>query len=194
MKMATTVTGTTAESQLTTDGTPSQKVDMIDEAAVLLLAGSIFAPYEAVAARLRAAAPGTTLPVYRGSTRVGCDDRRRVGAGEHPDARTTDQRPAHQNHTRAAGGSAATGRRSLGRRGGPAAPRERPGAEPGCRAGRRCVGLGAPRHRRASRRRTGQDSRKWVLAGGNDLEAGRCRRQTAAGPRARRRVGPDRSR
>jgi pimeloyl-ACP methyl ester carboxylesterase len=63
-KLATTVTGTTAESQLTTGGTPSQKVDMIDEAAVLLLAGSIFAPYEAVAARLRAAAPGATLPVY----------------------------------------------------------------------------------------------------------------------------------
>jgi hypothetical protein len=64
IKMATTVTGTTAESQLTTNGTPSQKVDTIDEAAVVLLAGSIFAPYEAVAARLRAAAPGDRLPVY----------------------------------------------------------------------------------------------------------------------------------
>ena len=30
----------------------------------MLLAGSIFAPYEAVAARLKAAASGTTLPVY----------------------------------------------------------------------------------------------------------------------------------
>jgi pimeloyl-ACP methyl ester carboxylesterase len=64
IKMATTVTGTTAESQLTTNGTPSQKSDTIDEAAVLLLPGAIFAPYEAVAARLRAAAPGATLPVY----------------------------------------------------------------------------------------------------------------------------------
>jgi pimeloyl-ACP methyl ester carboxylesterase len=64
IKMLTTVTGTTAESELTTNGTPAQKVDMIDEAAVLLLAGSIFAPYEAVAARLKAAAPGTTFPVY----------------------------------------------------------------------------------------------------------------------------------
>jgi len=64
MKMLTNVTGTTAESELTTSGTPAQKVDTIDEAAVLLLPGSIFAPYEAVAARLKAAAPGTTLPVY----------------------------------------------------------------------------------------------------------------------------------
>ena len=64
IKMLTTVTGTTAESELTTNGTPAQKVDTIDEAAVLLLAGSIFAPYEAVAARLKAAAPGTRLPVY----------------------------------------------------------------------------------------------------------------------------------
>ena len=64
IKMATTATGTTAESQLTTNGTPSQKSDTIDEAAVLLLPGAIFAPYEAVAARLRAAAPGATLPVY----------------------------------------------------------------------------------------------------------------------------------
>jgi len=67
IKMLTTVTGTTAESEVTTNGTPAQKVDMIDEAAVLLLAGSIFAPYEAVAARLKAAAPGTTLPVYAAS-------------------------------------------------------------------------------------------------------------------------------
>ena len=51
IKMLTTVTGTTAENEVTTNGTPAQKVDMIDEAAVLLLAGSFFAPYEAVAAR-----------------------------------------------------------------------------------------------------------------------------------------------
>ena len=64
IKMSTTVTGTTAASELTTNGTPAQNVDVIDEGAVLLLAGSIFAPYEAVAARLKAAAPGATLPVY----------------------------------------------------------------------------------------------------------------------------------
>ena len=64
IKMSTTVTGTTATSELIANGTPTQKVDMIDETAVVLLAGSIFAPYEAVAARLNAAAPGTTLPVY----------------------------------------------------------------------------------------------------------------------------------
>lgn len=64
IKMLTTVTGTTAESQVTTNGAPPQKVDMIDEAAVLLLAGPVFAPYEAVAARLRAAAAGARLPVY----------------------------------------------------------------------------------------------------------------------------------
>src|SRR5688572_222762 len=64
IKMLTTVTGTTAASQVTTNGAPPQKVDMIDEAAVLLLAGPVFAPYEAVAARLRTAAAGARLPVY----------------------------------------------------------------------------------------------------------------------------------
>ena len=64
MKLMTQVTGTTADSEVTTNGTSAHKVDMIDEAAVLLVAGPFFAPYEAVAARLQTAAPGTTLPVY----------------------------------------------------------------------------------------------------------------------------------
>jgi pimeloyl-ACP methyl ester carboxylesterase len=64
LKMLTTVTGTTAESELTTNGTAAQKVDTLEESAVLLLPGSIFAPYEAVAVRLKAAAPGTRLPVH----------------------------------------------------------------------------------------------------------------------------------
>ena len=64
IKMLTTITGTTAETEVATSGTPAQEVDMIDQAAVMILAGPVFAPYEAVAARLRAAAPGATLPVY----------------------------------------------------------------------------------------------------------------------------------
>lgn len=64
MKLSTEVAGTTATNELTANGTPTPSSDTIDEGAVLLLAGPFFAPYEALAARLQSAPPGSTLPVY----------------------------------------------------------------------------------------------------------------------------------
>jgi pimeloyl-ACP methyl ester carboxylesterase len=61
----TVVEGTTATTNVAVEGRPAtQKADTIDPAAVLLLPTSFFAPYEALAARFRNAAPGTEIPVY----------------------------------------------------------------------------------------------------------------------------------
>jgi pimeloyl-ACP methyl ester carboxylesterase len=59
------VEGTTATTNVVVDGRPAtQKTDTIDPAAVLILPTPFFAPYEALAARFRNAAPGTEIPVY----------------------------------------------------------------------------------------------------------------------------------
>jgi pimeloyl-ACP methyl ester carboxylesterase len=60
----TTVQGTTATTDISTGGQTAQKSDSIDAAALLILPGSFFGPYEALAARLRSATPGTTIPLY----------------------------------------------------------------------------------------------------------------------------------
>jgi len=60
----TTVQGTTATSAISTGGQTTEKTDTIDAAAVLILPGGFFSPYEALAARLRSAAPGTDIPIY----------------------------------------------------------------------------------------------------------------------------------
>src|SRR3954454_1406707 len=60
----TVVEGTTAKSDITTAGQPQQKTDTIDANAILLLPSSFFGPYEALAVRLRTAAPGTDIPIY----------------------------------------------------------------------------------------------------------------------------------
>jgi uncharacterized protein len=60
----TTVQGTTATSAISTGGQTTQKTDTIDAAALLILPGGFFAPYEAIAARLRSAAPGTEIAIY----------------------------------------------------------------------------------------------------------------------------------
>ena len=61
----TTVTGTIARSDAIVGvSAPEAKTDTINPASVLLLPGPFFAPYEAVAARLKTAASGTTLPAY----------------------------------------------------------------------------------------------------------------------------------
>jgi hypothetical protein len=60
----TTVQGTTATSTISTGGQTTEKTDTIDAAAVLILPGGFFSPYEALAARLRSAAPGTDIPIY----------------------------------------------------------------------------------------------------------------------------------
>jgi pimeloyl-ACP methyl ester carboxylesterase len=61
--LRTTVTGTSASNDITTGTTGSGQVHTIDEAA-LLLPNLVFAPYEALSARLRDAPPGATLPAY----------------------------------------------------------------------------------------------------------------------------------
>ncbi len=64
--LATTVAGTTASSELA--GAPGtervRRTDTIDPAAILM-PNPFVAPYEAVAARLRTAAPGTSLSLYQ---------------------------------------------------------------------------------------------------------------------------------
>jgi pimeloyl-ACP methyl ester carboxylesterase len=60
----TTVQGTTATSEMTSGTQKSQKSDTIDGNALLILPNSFFGPYEALAARLRTAAPGTEIPIY----------------------------------------------------------------------------------------------------------------------------------
>jgi pimeloyl-ACP methyl ester carboxylesterase len=60
----TVVEGTTAKSDVTLAGQTTQKSDTIDPGALLLLPTNFFAPYEALAVRLRTAGPGTDIPVY----------------------------------------------------------------------------------------------------------------------------------
>jgi uncharacterized protein len=64
----TVVEGTTATTNVVVGGRPTaEKTDTIDPAAVLILPTSSFAPYEALAARLKNAAAGTEIPVYTAS-------------------------------------------------------------------------------------------------------------------------------
>jgi pimeloyl-ACP methyl ester carboxylesterase len=60
----TTVDGATAKNQTNVAGQTAEKIDAIDPAALLLLPTTFFAPYEALAARLRTAAAGTEIPAY----------------------------------------------------------------------------------------------------------------------------------
>ena len=62
--LRTSVEGTTAKSQMNIAGQANEKSDTIDAAALLLLPNSFFGPYEALAARLRTATPGTEIPAY----------------------------------------------------------------------------------------------------------------------------------
>jgi len=58
------VEGTTATTETTVAGQTTKKSDTIDPAAILLLSNSFFSTYEALAVRVRDAAPGTTFPAY----------------------------------------------------------------------------------------------------------------------------------
>src|SRR5262249_55289642 len=60
----TVVDGNQAKSVVTTSGQPVERAQTIDTNAVLVLPHTFFAPFEAVAARLRNAAPGSEIPVY----------------------------------------------------------------------------------------------------------------------------------
>ena len=59
----TTFDGTTAKNDITIAGVLTSKSDPI-EAGAIVLPNALFAPYEALAARLRTAAPDQTFPVY----------------------------------------------------------------------------------------------------------------------------------
>jgi pimeloyl-ACP methyl ester carboxylesterase len=59
----TVVTGGSARSEIVTNGSPSEKTDAIDPSAVLA-PNPFFAPYEALAARLKTASAGSTIPLY----------------------------------------------------------------------------------------------------------------------------------
>jgi pimeloyl-ACP methyl ester carboxylesterase len=59
----TTVSGTTATSQVTQGGQSSDKTDTI-AADALLLPSPFWGPFAALAQRMRSAAPGTTIPAY----------------------------------------------------------------------------------------------------------------------------------
>jgi uncharacterized protein len=72
----TVVAGTAAKSDISMAGQVQQKSDTIDANALLVLPNSFFGPYEAVAARLKTAAPGSDIPIYlvpqvSGTIRVG---------------------------------------------------------------------------------------------------------------------------
>ncbi len=58
------VEGTIAKSEINVGGQATQKSDTIAADAVLVLPNSFFGPYEALAARLRTATSGATVPVY----------------------------------------------------------------------------------------------------------------------------------
>ncbi len=60
----TVVSDGTAQTEFTLNGQPSQKADRIDPSAVLIVPTSVFAPYEALAQRLKTAAPGAEIPIY----------------------------------------------------------------------------------------------------------------------------------
>src|SRR5262249_25302505 len=60
----TVVSGGSAQTEYTLNGQPAQKTDAIDPAAVLIVPTPVFAPYEALAQRLRTAASGSEIPIY----------------------------------------------------------------------------------------------------------------------------------
>jgi pimeloyl-ACP methyl ester carboxylesterase len=59
----TTFDGTTANNDITMAGQTTTKSDPV-EAGAIVLPNALFSPYEALAARLKTAAPNSTLPVY----------------------------------------------------------------------------------------------------------------------------------
>jgi uncharacterized protein len=58
------VEGASVKTDFTTNGQPAQKTDTIDPGAVLLVPSAFFAPYEALAQRLKTTSVGGEIPVY----------------------------------------------------------------------------------------------------------------------------------
>ena len=59
----TSIEGTTAKNEISVGSQPTEKSDTIDANAILL-PSPFFGPYEALSARLKTAAPGSTIPAY----------------------------------------------------------------------------------------------------------------------------------
>jgi pimeloyl-ACP methyl ester carboxylesterase len=62
-KVLTTITGTNATSEMTAGTQTTRKADNIEPGAVLL-PNTLYSPYEALAAQLKNATPGSTIPAY----------------------------------------------------------------------------------------------------------------------------------
>lgn len=60
----TVIDGNSAKSDIDTAGQKTQKADTVDPDAVIVLPNTFFAPFEAVAARLRTAPAGSEIPAY----------------------------------------------------------------------------------------------------------------------------------
>jgi len=58
------VEGASVKTDYATNGQPAQKTDAIDPGAVLLVPSAFFAPYEALAQRLKTTSAGGEIPVY----------------------------------------------------------------------------------------------------------------------------------
>src|SRR5262245_56371746 len=60
----TVINGDRVTSDINTAGQVTQKTDTIDPNSIVVLPNTFFGPFEAVAARLRTATPGTAIPTY----------------------------------------------------------------------------------------------------------------------------------
>ena len=60
----TVVDGANAKTDFSANGQPTQKTDPIDPAAILIVPSAFFAPYEALAQRLKTTTSGAEIPVY----------------------------------------------------------------------------------------------------------------------------------
>ena len=58
------VDGANVKTDFSTNGQPAQKTDAIDPGAILLVPSAFFAPYEALAQRLKTTSAGAEIPVY----------------------------------------------------------------------------------------------------------------------------------
>ena len=124
-------------------------------ADVVLLPNPFFAAYEAIAARLKTAAPGTTIPAYQGGPNPHLHPGRRFRDREDSDRRAADRGAAHARDAFSDGTAGARGRR-LGRRGRSAPARQRPGTVDRIRPRRHRIGLDPARRHLPRRRRTGE--------------------------------------
>ena len=193
--LKTVVTGTIARSRDQHDGRRSGRSKRHDRRSRDPAAEPVFAPYEALAARLHASPPGAKLPVYIVAARLGDASRSATPVEEQIQTVSRMIKARRTPHYARGAARSAGRRRDLGRRDGTAAPRQRSGAEPRGRPRGHRVGVGAAR----ARSRAPNDEQVRVPANGFSLAATLSKPADAdgkppAGGRARRRLRTDRSR